>query len=346
MPKRTVERTVEHDAILSAHIQYELAQFTPAAVAATIGREVNALYDWLGSVTVGDLVGPDQLLALLRRALVERPLPAEIGVFLQENATIALELVQDEPSPLHLFVPEPVVQHVIENVAAMQDVRQQVTHRIVRSSIYSRLISNVLYHGIKSFLLSEHGVARAIPGAGVFVRLGQNALNSAAPQLEKNVDKQLLTFIHDNIQQLIADSETFLNRTLDEELIHKAGDELWETLKDEPLATLTAAIDKQSVGGWSEVAEELWQHGRTTPLFDDALQAVVRSFFLRYGKRPVADVLGLLGLDQEIAAQELQVLIEPIAQQALATGYLEARIRARLEPFYRDYFQAADPGQA
>lgn len=342
MPKRTVDR----DAMLAAHIQYELAQLTPAALAPALRREVAALYGWLGAVQTGDLVKPEQLLAFVRRIVTEYPLPAEVSSFLHENAVIALELAQDEQGPLRLFVPDQVVAHVVEKIASMPAARQQITHRIVSSSVYSRLIANVLYHGIKSFLVSEHGVARTIPGAAAFVRMGQNALNAAAPRLEKNVDRQLLTFVNDNIQQLIAESETFLNRTLDEVLIHKVGDELWQSMKDEPLAQLAATLDKQALGGWTETGQDLWKQWQTTPLFDDILQAVVRSFFLRYGKRTVADVLALLGLNEETAARELQVLAEPVVERALASGYLEDRIRARLEPFYTGYFAAGENATA
>lgn len=335
MPKRTTAR----DAMLAAHIQYELDQYAPAQLAAATAEEVAALYAWLGQVRVVDLMQPPQLLAALRRNLVERPLAGELVDFLHENAVIALELIQDEQAPLDAFLPRQVYDRIVENLAAMQDARQELTRQIVHSSVYSRLIANVLYHGIKSFLVSEHGVARTIPGAAAFVRLGQNALNAAAPQLEKNVDKQLLTFINDNIQQLIGDSELFLNRTLDETLIRKVGEELWETAASKTLAELTSPLDKQSLGGWAATANDWWLHLRTTPLFDDILQAVVRSFFLRYGKQDVAGLLARLGLTQDVAAQELQALAAPLAQQALAGGYLEQRIRARLAPFYDAYFQ-------
>ncbi len=338
MPKRTPA----HDAMLAAHIQYELDQLAPPQLAAALRGEIGALYAFLREMQVSDLIGQDQLHAFLRRNLLERPLPAEALDFLRENVMVALELAQDEQAPLETFVPRQVYDRVVENLAAMQSTRRMLTHQIVNSSIYSRLIANVLYHGIKSFLVSEHGVARTIPGAAAFVRLGQNALNAAAPQLEKNVDRQLLAFVNDNSRQLIADSETFLNRTLDEALIRRLGDEVWEAAAGEPLARLTAALDRRSVDGWAEAANDLWLHLRTTPLVDDILQAVVRSFFLRYGKRNVADLLDLLGLTEDTAAQELQTWIEPLAQSALASGYWEKRIRARLEPFYDRYFGVDD----
>lgn len=328
--------------MLAAHIAYELEQYTPEHAAATVQREVAALYRVLREVQVGDLVQPEQMLAFLRRNVVEGPLPAEMLDFLRENAVIALELIQDEQAPLESVAPHAVYQRMVAELATMQKTRQQITHQVVSSSVYSRLISNVLYHGIKSFLVSEGGVARTIPGAAAFVRMGQNALNAAAPQLEKNVDKQLLTFINDNIQQLIVDSEAFLNRTLDEALIRKVGDEVWQTAHREPLGRLTEGVDKDSLDGWWEIGHDFWLHLRTTTLMDDILQALVRSFFLRYSKQPVAELLAAWGLAEEVVQREVAHIAEPLARQALVTGYAEQRIRARLEPFYAAWFAAPD----
>ena len=44
-----------------------------------------------------------------------------------------------------------------------------------------------------------------------------------------------------------------------------------------------------------------------------------------------------MGLTEEVVRQELEQMVEPLARQALASGYLQARIRARLEPFYTAY---------
>jgi hypothetical protein len=43
------------------------------------------------------------------------------------------------------------------------------------------LISNVLYHGIKGFVLSENVFAQKIPGAASLLKLGQNAMSAASP---------------------------------------------------------------------------------------------------------------------------------------------------------------------
>ena len=336
----TDDARLAKDTLLAAHIEYELQQYAPARLPAVIEDEVAALYAWLATVKVADLVQPPQLTAWLQRNVLERPLPSEVVEFIQENLVVALELAQDDQTLIPSLLPREAYDRAVAAIGEMGELRRQVIHEIVRSSVYSRLVANVLYFGIKTFLVTENGMARAIPGASSLLRLSQNALNAAVPQAEKNVDKQLIAFIDDNIQQTVAESEDFLDRTLDAELVRSMGGELWESLSTTTLARLTRALDQHAVGAGSGVVEEVWQQLRTTAVAEDVLQAVVRSFFLRYGKQDVRRLLEQLGIGEETAAQELLAVAAPLVVQARGGGYLEARIRARLAPFYDQYFAA------
>lgn len=330
------------DAMLAAHVEYELAQYAPARLPEIINEEVTALYAWLASLPVKDLLPPPVLTGFLQRNIVERPLPAEVTDFVRENLVVALEIIQEDQTRLHELLPKPLFDRIVRGIAKESDLRRQIIGQIVSSSVYSRLIANVLYHGIKSFLVTENGMARAIPGATSLLRLSQNALNATVPQMEKNVDKQLIAFIDENIQQTIADSEAFLNRSLDESVLQRVGNEVWESLGNETLARLTRALDKEALLAGSDVVQEVWEHLRTAPVVQDIIAAVVRSFYLRYGKQDVRTLLVLLGVDETVAQRELLALAAPLAAQALASGYLEARIHARLQPFYERYFSGRD----
>ncbi len=328
------------DVLLAAHIDYELQQYAPARLPAVIEEEVTALYTWLATVKVADVLPPPQLTAWLQRNVLQRPLPPEVIDFIQENLVVALELAQDDQTLVPTILPKGAYDRAVAAIGEMGELRRQIIHEIVRSSVYSRLVANVLYFGIKTFLVTDNGMARAIPGASSLLRLSQNALNATVPQVEKNVDKQLITFIDDNIQQTVAESEDFLDRTLDAELVRRMGDELWESLSDATVARLTRSLDKQAVAAGSDVVQEVWQHLRTTAVAEDVLHAVVRSFYLRYGKQNVRTLLEQLGLDETTAGQELLALAAPLVEQARGSGYLEQRIRARLAPFYEQYFAA------
>jgi hypothetical protein len=335
---------ITKEAMLSAHVAFELRQYTPAQLPALVHEEISELYAWLATVKVNELVQPPALSEWVQRTVTERPLPPAVVDFVRENIVVALELVQDDQTRVGDLLPKPIFDRAVAVLASQGEMRRQVIHQMVRSSVYSRLIANVLYHGIKSFLLTENGMSRAIPGAASLLRLSQNALNATVPQMEKNVDKQLVAFIDDNIQQTIADSETFLNRSLDEELLQRVGDELWESLSNETLARLTRSLDKEAIAVGGDVVQDAWLHLRTTPIVQDIVQAVVRGFFLRFGKQDVAMLLAELGLDADAVEPQLIFLAGPLVERARTSGYLEQRIRQRLEPFYTEYFAAPTAG--
>lgn len=328
------------DALLAAHIQYELEQYAPERLPAVVQDEIAALYTWLATRKVADLLQPQQLTTWIQRNVLARPLPPAVVDFVKENLIVALELMQDDQTPVQEILPKPAFDRTVAALSQLGEMRRQLIHEIVSTSVYSRLVANVLYYGIKTFLVTENGMARAIPGATSLLRLSQNALNATVPGVEKNVDKQLVAFIDDNIQQTVAESEDFLNRTLDAALIQHMGDELWESLSGATLARLSSTLDKDAVGAGSEVVQEVWEHLRTTALAEDVVQAVVRSFFLRYGKQDARTLLDQLGLGEKTVAEEFLALAAPWVEQARTGGYLEQRIRARLTPFYDQYFAA------
>jgi hypothetical protein len=324
--------------MLAAHVEFELRRFAPQHLPARVQEEVAALYGWLATVKVNEILEPQGVTEWVKSSVLSRPLPPEAVDFVRENIVVALELVQDDQTRIADLLPKEVFDRAVAGIAGQDEMRRQVIHQVVTSSVYSRLIANVLYHGIKTFLVTENGMARAIPGATSLLRLSQSALNATVPQMEKNVDRQLVAFIDENIQQTIADSESFLNRSLDDTLLQRVGDELWESLSNETPARLTRSLNKEGMAAGGDVLEEAWAHLRGTQLVEDIVDAVVRSFFLRYGRQHAGTVLAQMGLEADLVAQELVPLLAPVLARARESGYLEASIRRWLAPFYDEYF--------
>ena len=210
--------------------------------------------------------------------------------------------------------------------------------------MYSRLISNVLYHGIKNFLLTENVLARNIPGASSLVRLGKRSLNAASPKLEGGIDRQLIKFVNANIQDTIAESETFLNTALDPALMRKLGDEAWETNATTAVGDLAVYVDVDSLSAIVAVVEKFWLHYRETPLFTALVAAVVRHFFARYGEQDVRSFLEAMGITEDVARREASALVTPWLEQARDSGYAEQRLRVRLGAFYAQYDAQAEGG--
>ncbi len=237
----------------------------------------------------------------------------------------------------------PRFDQATEIVVGMKGLRSEVTSQVVSSTVYAMLVSNVLYDGIKSFLLTENSFARNIPGALSLLRMGQNALNSAAPNLEKGIDKKLIAFIRNNTQETLRNSERYLNEMLDDKQMWQIADEVWHENAGRSAASLTLPLGGAALVDIVDFAQNVWLHLRQTPLFQRVAAAVVQEFFRAHGARPVGALLEEMGVTRAVIVRELLVFAPPLVEAARAGGYLEAHIRRRLEPFYDAYFATPRP---
>jgi hypothetical protein len=327
----------DRQAMLDAHVQFELQRLQGKHLHLMLKEEVTALYAWLDSTRLDRVVSSAQLLELVRHVLVETPISPATVASLTESVQVAFEFLQEDATPLEKLVPRPLFDRIITSAVEQEALRHEITHQIVNSSVYTMLISNVLYHGIKGFVLTENGFAQKIPGASSLLKFGQNALNAASPQAEKQIDSQLIRFIHDNIQETVRESERFLNGKLDEHELRKVADEVWATNAASPVSRYAGYLHANSISAFVAIAVDFWRHFRKTPFLMELLEQIVHNLMLQHGKKPIGALLAEIGLTPDVVVQQIYPLAAGFAAQAASDGYLEERIRLRLTAFYAKY---------
>ena len=330
------------DAMLEAHVQYELKRLNRRNVKRTIREEIAAALEWLEDVTLNDIASAEGVMAAIKRNAIDRPLSDEMVDGIEETVRQVYRHLREDDTRAEEIVPRDIFDRVVEIFIGLKDLRRHVTHQFVSNSVYSMLISDVLYHGIKDFVLTENMLAKNIPGASSLVRLGRKSLNVAAPKLETGIDKQLIKFINANIQATITQSETFLDNTLDAPTMRKLGDEIWNANAAKTMAEVSGDIDATAIEASIDVARHFWLHYRQTPFFHAIVEQVVEGFFERYGERNVRSLLEDMGITQDVIIQEAYAFAIPVIEKGLETGYLERRIRKRLGAFYAQYGEQAE----
>lgn len=328
---------IDKQKLLDAHIEFELQSWQGVALRRMITDEVDALYAWGATVRLNQVVQPAQVVVFIRRIVIELPITPEIIDSIRESVQVVFELLREDATTIEAVAPRNLYDRVAEGIIGMEALRREVTHQVVTSPVYTTLLSNVLYQGIKGYMLSDNALSRKIPGASSLFRFGQNALSSAAPQLEKAIDRQLTAFIHDNLQEIIAESERFLNNALDEKALRAVANDLWVANAPTTMATLAGYTDAALIDDAVALVRDFWLHFRQTPLFLEIVEQLVRNIFLRHGKKPVAALLEELGVTPALLIDEVYGFAAPVAETALQSGYLEQRIRSRLAAFYEAY---------
>ena len=322
--------------MLEAHVAFELSRWTGEGLAESLTEEVTALFGWFAHVNVRDVL--DQKSAteivdwVIERAEISDELAAIIGEAIVAGHKAALAdgtLVGDVVSPT-------TYDAAAAAIIDLRDLREELTAQVTTSEVYSRLMSHVLYQGIKNYMQTENVIAKKVPGASALMKVGQNALNSAAPKLEKAIDKQLTSFVNANIQDSIRDSKQFLDKVVDAELLTSVADEVWDTNAKTPVSEFAALVPAKSIAGLIEVGRTGWEEIKQTETFANVISAVIADFYKRNGKKKVGTVLEGVGVTEATSIEFVQYLA-PTWDAAVAEGFVEERLRNRLSAFYDQY---------
>ncbi|MEI8081175.1 MAG: hypothetical protein WCI74_04945 [Actinomycetes bacterium] len=325
------------DAMLEAHVQFELDRWTPEQLSPWVGDQVGALLGWLDSVALADVVPTELVGDWVRDYVLAAPITDESVELIAGVARSAHSAALEDGTAVRDVLPYEVYQQFADAVIGMKEVRRAITNEVTTSEVYSKLISHVLYQGIKNYLMTESVIARKVPGASSLMRLGQNALNSAAPNLEKSIDKQLTAFVNANIQDSIRESRHYLDKVLDDQLLGTVTEEVWNNNADLTIADAAALVSPEALDLLTAASQTAWLYLRDTPSVADITTTVITEFLEANGDRSVTDILTDIGVSADLVTDQIVQAIEPAVTRAREDGFLEVRIRAWLGEFYADY---------
>lgn len=321
--------------LLEQYVQYEVQRWSAGRVEETLRGEFDALWALLGDLTLREAASVSQVTAIAQRVLCETPITPDLARAIEEAVVVIHEsLLRDKTSVSDLF-PHRRFEQLLEVLVGLKSLRRELVGQVTASSVYAMLVADILYHGIKSFVLTDNVLARTLPGASSLIRFGQKTLNSAAPNLEKTIDRNVIAFINANIKATVSQSEAFLDSVLDDEMFWKIGAETWDSNAHRSVGEFAAFIDGASVLDMTDLTLQSWDYLRTTHTFRTCLQQVVTLYFGRYGDTPVTALLERAGLDSQARA-DLALVLAPLFEQSLS----DPRTAARAEAHYRAHFQA------
>lgn len=301
--------------MFEAHVAFEMQRWQQS-----MEEEVTAAFGWFGEVRLGDILTADALLEII---------DAWPGPDLTMLREVHAAAGADE-TPIGDLVRREDYDRLVSAVMDLGDVREAVVDQVTTSEVYSELITHVLYHGIKNYVMTQSPVTK-VPGASAFMRLGQSAMDIGAPKLSKGIDRQLMSFVNSNISDSLRESRNYLTSAVDERAAAEVTGEIWNSNADTTVAELAALIPSETVVEIAGIGVDMWQHLRTTDAFRDQ----VARWLDENSDRTVADVVADAGVD----AEQVIAAVTPWLAAAAQDGHLESRIRAHLEPFYAQYGQ-------
>ncbi|MBF0397672.1 MAG: hypothetical protein HQK78_12910 [Desulfobacterales bacterium] len=320
--------------LLEAHIEHELNRFKEGAFLQSTDEEVAAAIEWSKKVKLKDVMTPEQIVDLIDRKVVELPIPGGVTELVGEMSRKVLNSKHNNNSTLKDIFARKQFDDIVDKIVSLKNVRNDLIHRFLSSSAYSKLISNVLYDGIKEYLLTENVFAQKVPGVSFFIKMGKDLVNKTMPKLEESIENRLKEYTEKNISKTVQYSEKFLSEFLDETHIVDIADEIWESIANVQLSQHFKTIDSNDMEDFIIIGYEFWLHFRKTKYFKEIYKELVYYFFEKYGDKNLDIILEDIGITKEMVVNEVRELVSPIIEKAISLGYLEERIRNRLESFY------------
>lgn len=319
--------------LLDTHVRHELDHFRNRGYEQTIREEVAAFFEWIKRIKLSDIVTPEQIIGIIQRNVIERPVADGAIEMAEEMSRKVHASPRNKKTVLEDILTLNQFNDGVAKAGELRRARKAVIHQIVTSTAYSRQISEVLYTGIKDYMLTENIFARKIPGVSSLIKMGSFAVNKTLHPLEMAVERTIKNYIESNLGSTIRRSEKSLNDYLDR---HHAeiGGEIWDTVAKKKLSELFSGIDEDDLDDFIHIGRDFWLHFRRTPYFREICNDLVHLFFKKYGKRDISVLFRDMGVTQEIAAQELIAAVSTGVESALENGYLEERLRTRFETFY------------
>lgn len=328
-------------ALLDAHVSFVLARWSGEQLEQTLAEHVNATLVWLADTRVGDLA-PAAETARVAGVLASRLVLSDelIAVVADVAATGHGALLEAETTIAEL-VPREDFDALVELIGSLEDARGRVIDAVTGSEAYRRLVSHVLYQGLKGYLLTENVLARKVPGASSLVKLGQRGLNSAAPKLEAGVDRRLTAFVQANLAETLRESRRYLEATIDAEAIGELAVEAWDEVADLPVRQLVDALAPADLEALVAAFGPVLRQWRDVGLLGAITESVVRQELEWYADHTAGELLEACGIDVASLVTDVVALLRPSIEHATAAGFLEERVRAELTPFYRS-LEASD----
>lgn len=322
------------EALLDAHIAHTMDRLSGKALQSLIETEVDhALID-AEKVTLNEAVTRDMIKDTVRVYAVELELSGAIPELVGDIARSLYTNPIHDVTTLNDLLPDGMFAEFLDKVLEMREMREWLVHEAVANPVYSALLSDVMLEGVRDYMQQSAARARKIPGAAQAARLGQSLLGAAFPVIEEAFEENLQKYIRKSLQNLLNRSEDFLLNHFDEERIRELALDLWDLIKERPVADFKKAVSAIDVEEFFVITYEAWRELRLTPFYSAMIDSGIDSFFDKYGEASLRELLNEMGITRDIAIREAMRFAPPVLAMLKKKKMLEPVIRRNLEGFY------------
>ncbi len=321
--------------LLDAQVAFELKRFKGKNLDKLISREVAAAFEWMKDVRLNEVFPIEHVLGIIRREVVELPISGGITELAGEMSRMVLASKANATTTLEDIFPEDIFYEMVEKAAGLDKARKERVQRALYTNAYFRLISDVIVQTVKEFFLADNPVVRKVPGMKFLMKTGRNAAGVAAPSWFGDLEHRLRETLEERMEAVAREKEEFFMDMVNPGRLVEISEEVWQRISPITLDNHFSALAPDDLEDFVVIGLEFWMNFRTTRYFERIYTEIAQAFYEKYGHLEVDVFLEDMGVTQDMVIMEITETLHALAKKTLATGYLEKRIRAFLEPFYR-----------
>jgi len=329
------------DQMLELHLQHELNRLTSAQIEADIKAEVDAFLNQAADKKLNEFIAADQLIKNLNNAIKLEP---NIDKAIKK-VVIAIynDKLHNKTSPSNL-IGDAELEVFIDKLLGLNVARNELIENALHHKLVKEVITDLLYSGISRYIAQTNELAKKVPGAKTMMNIGKSFVNKAAPEFEERMEKQIKRYIGIALPELLAQSEKFIANSVSDDDIKEIVMEVWQALKEKPIAGFRAFISEDDV---EEITDLVLQQIHADPNADGdnnkatnahyvmgLTETGIKAFYKEYGNKKLSLLIKDLGLDADYIHQQLFGVLPSLVDTLKQSGLLEARLRERLANFY------------
>ncbi|MDS1311628.1 hypothetical protein [Marinobacter xiaoshiensis] len=331
----TKDRIDPASQLLELHVKHEVASLKGAKLRKFLNQEVGELLDHAGTITLNRIASEQQVMETIQRVVVDMELDAGIPELAGEMATEVLNASVQANTVLSDIITRDQATGFVEEMLELRQQRERIISEIMAHPVYQELVSNVVYQGIVNYLYEDNLITKTVPGVGSMMKFGKRMANKAVPGLDETFERRLKAWLSDSLPGLISRSEQFLQRALSDDEVRDTVMAAWIAVEDRTVDELREGLGDVELQAFVVLGYEFWLQFRKTDYFAGCTRAVVAHLFVKYGERPLTDLLGDLGVTREVIMAEVDAWAIPVIGLLQEEGYIEALVRRRLSAFYK-----------
>jgi hypothetical protein len=321
--------------LLDAHVDYIMSRLSGEPLQALIEAEVDQLFEDATKITLNDAVTRDMIKATARGYAVELELSGAIPELVGDIARALYAHPIHQSTTLNDLLPDGLFAEFVDKVLEMRDLQRWVVREAVANPVYASLASELLLDGIRGYMQQGSERIRKMPGmrqAGDLVN--RTLLRSALPALEETLEENLRKYIQKSLQGLLSRSEHFLLELLNDDKVRNFVLEAWDLVKDRRIAEFKEGVSSLDIEEFFVIGYEAWRELRTTPFYGALIDSGIDSFFDKYGRSSLADILDEMGVTREIAVRDATRFAPHVLAMLKKKKLLEPLVRRHLAGFY------------